>query len=129
MRTVLRLIVILPALLFLMIGLRWLVDPGTIAAETGVVLGEGVGRSSQIADFAAFFLTLGLCILLGVVSQQPLWFYPPVLLLLLAAASRLLAWVLHDGAFTGGLILFEIVVAGLLLAAARAMPAKTEEGR
>jgi len=124
MRTVFRVIVVLPAILFLTIGLRWLVDPAAIATEIGVVLGEGVGRSSQIADFAAFFLTLGLCTLMGVISRQPLWFYPPVLLLLLAAVGRLLAWVLHDGAFTGASILIEVVVAGLLLAAARWVPEK-----
>ena len=87
MRTVFRVIVVLPAILFLTIGLRWLVDPTAIATEIGVVLGEGVGRSSQIADFAAFFLTLGLCILMGVIRRQSLWFYPPILLLLLAAVG------------------------------------------
>lgn len=122
MQKLFRIILALPAILFLAMGVRWLVDPAGMANQLGVVLGDGAGRTSQIADFGAFFLTLGLCILLGVVTQRRLWFYPAVLLLLLAAVGRLLAWVLHDGAFTGGPMVVEIVVAALLLAAARWLP-------
>ena len=117
-----KVIVVLPAVLFVIMGVRWLVDPGGIAPEFGFVLGDGVGRSSQVGDFAAFFLTMGVCILLGVVSGRRVWYYPPVMLLLIAATGRFLAWVLHDAAFAGGMIAFEILVAALLLVASRWLP-------
>lgn len=119
---VLKIVLILVAVLFVFMGMRWLVDPSGIAPEFGFLLGEGLGRSSQIGDFAAFFLTMGLCILLGVVNRQPIWFYPPAMLLLLAAVGRLLAWVLHDAAFAGSMIGFEVGVGLLMLAGSRWLP-------
>lgn len=59
MNQVLRVIVALPAILFVVTGLRWLVAPEPVAAEFGMPLLDGVGRSSQIGDMSAFFLTLG----------------------------------------------------------------------
>lgn len=109
----------LPGVLFIVMGIRWLVDPASIAGDLGLVLADGLGRSSMIGDFAAFFLTVGLCALLGVVTAQRVWFYPPAMLLLLAATGRVLAWALHDAAFAGGPILFEVGVSALLLAAAQ----------
>ncbi|MGI9295501.1 MAG: hypothetical protein ACR2PS_16095 [Pseudomonadales bacterium] len=122
MKTVLKVVVVLPAVLFIIMGVRWLVDPGGIAPEFGFVLGDGIGRSSQVGDFAAFFLTLGVCVLLGVVNRRRVWYYPPIMLLLLAATGRVLAWTSHDAAFAGGMIVFEVGVAALLLAASRWLP-------
>ena len=122
MKTVLKIIVGLPAVLFVVMGLRWLVAPADIAPEFGFVLGDGLGRSSQVGDFAAFFLTLGVCILMALVSGRRLWYYPPAMLLLLAAIGRILAWTLHDATFAGDMIVFEIAVAALLLAASRWLP-------
>ena len=119
MKSILKVFLVTPAVLFIVMGVRWLVDPGGIAPEFGFLLGDGAGRSSQVGDFAAFFLTMGICILLGVVSGHHVWFYPPVMLLLLAAAGRVLAWAVHDAAFAGSAIAFEVLVAALLLAGAR----------
>ena len=78
-----------------------------------------MGRSSQIGDFASFFLTLGLCILIGVVSERRVWFYPAAMLLLIAATGRVVAWSVHEAALAVGPILFEVVVGGLILFASR----------
>jgi len=118
-KTILKVVVLLPGVLFVVMGVRWLVAPTGIASELGFALADGIGRSSQIGDFGAFFLTAGTCILIGVVSGTRAWFYPPAMLLLLAATGRVLAWVLHDAAFAGGMILFEIAVGLLLLAGSR----------
>jgi hypothetical protein len=122
MKLVLKIIVLLPALLFLVMGLCWLVDPSGIAPEFGFALADGLGRSSQIGDFASFFLTLALCILLGVGTGRNLWFYPPAMLLLLAATGRVLAWAMHDASFATGMIAVEVVVPLLLFAAIRWLP-------
>ena len=109
----------LPALLFIVMGLRWLVDPGGIATELGLTVETGLGLSTQIGDLAAFFLVAGLCIVIGLVSAERIWFYPVVMLLLIAALGRTIAWTLHGAMFAPQLIMFEIVVALLLQTASK----------
>ena len=127
MKIVLKVAIGLPAVLFIVMGLRWLVAPLGIAPELGFDLADGIGRSSQIGDFAAFFLTVGICTLLGIVSDNRVWFYPPLMLLGLAALGRLLAWLLHDAALATGMILFEIIVSLMLLGACRWLGAAAQE--
>lgn len=119
MNKVISVLVILAAILFIVNGLRWLVDPGGIVAMFGLELATGIGLSSQVGDMSAFFLTLGICMLLGLVNKEPLWFYPAMLLLGLTAMGRILAWLVHDAALATGLIIPEILVTLLLWVAAR----------
>lgn len=118
MNKILGLLVLLPAILFVVTGLRWLVDPAGVAPEFGLVLGEGLGLSSQVGDMSGFFLTLGICMLMALVSGRRTWYYPPALLLLLTAVGRVIAWLLHDAALAQQ-IGVEIVVAVILLVASR----------
>ena len=60
MNKVLKLLVLLPAILFLVTGIRWLVAPAEIAPNFGLTLAGGIGLSSQIGDMAGFFLVLSL---------------------------------------------------------------------
>lgn len=119
MKRIGKVILVLSAVLFLVVGLRWLVNPDGIAPGFGVVLGDGLGRSTQVGIFSAFFLALGLCILMALVSGRRIWYYPPAMLLLLTATGRLLSWVVHNAAFALGMIGIEVVVAALLLTASR----------
>lgn len=119
MNKILTVVVGLFGLMFLLIGLRWLVDPSGAAGQLGMPLLDDVGRSTQIGDFAAFFLTLGGLILLAVVTSQRLWYYPAAMLLGIAALGRLLAWAVHDAALALNLIAPEVVIAAVLLLAAR----------
>lgn len=116
------LIVMLPGLLFIVLGLRWLVDPTGAAPTLGLSLQTGLGLSSQVGDLAAFFLVAGLSILIAVVTRVRTWFYPPVMLLLIAATGRLVAWTAHGASFALQQIVFELVVAVLLLIASRYLP-------
>ena len=118
MNKILGVLVLLPAILFVVTGLRWLVDPAGVAPEFGLVLGEGLGLSSQVGDMSSFFLTLGICMLVALVSGRRAWYYPPILLLLLAAVGRVVAWLLYDAALAPQIGL-EILVAVILLVAAR----------
>ena len=122
MNKVLKVLVLLFAILFLVTGLRWLVAPGGVAPMFGLTLAEGVGLSSQVGDMSAFFLTLGICMLVALVSGQRSWYYPPVMLLLLTAVGRLIAWLFHDAALAPDLIGLEILVAAVLLVASRRLP-------
>ena len=124
MNIVLRAIVLLCGLLFIVTGLRWLLAPAGVAPELGLVLSTGVGLSSQIGDMSAFFLTLGVCILMGLTTQRVIWYYPPIILLSLTAVGRVLAWLLHDAALATDLIAPEVIVALILLIASRRLPAQ-----
>lgn len=123
MNVALRAIVLLCGVLFIITGLRWLLAPAGVAPEFGLVLSTGVGLSSQIGDMSAFFLTLGVCILMGLITQRAIWYYPPIILLSLTAVGRLLAWLLHDAALAMNLIAPEVIVALILLIALRRIPA------
>tara|TARA_B110000967_G_C18644751_1_gene440309 strand:- start:59 stop:445 length:387 start_codon:yes stop_codon:yes gene_type:complete len=123
-KKILSTVVALPAILFVVMGLRWLVNPGGIAPELGLTIESGVGLSTQIGDLSAFFLTIGLCILTALVTGRRTWFYPPIVLLLITAVGRIVAWLVHDAALALSLIAPEIVIAMLLLVAAKILPEK-----
>ena len=55
-RRVLMTLLTLAAILFVTMGLRWLVNPLGIAPDLGLALQSGLGLSSQIGDFSAFFV-------------------------------------------------------------------------
>jgi hypothetical protein len=124
MITLLKILVLLPGVAFLVTGLRWLVAPAGVAPEFGLSLASGIGLSSQIGDMSAFFLTLGICILMGLVTGRKVWYYPAMMLLALTALGRTLAWLLHDAALATSLIAPEVIVALLLFFAARHLPDK-----
>jgi hypothetical protein len=119
MNIALRAIVLLCGVLFIVTGLRWLLAPAGVAPEFGLALSTGVGLSSQIGDMSAFFLTLGVSILMGLTTGRAIWYYPPMILLSLTAVGRILAWLLHDAALATGLIAPEVIVALILLIASR----------
>lgn len=125
MTTLVRILVLLPGVLFLVTGLRWLLAPAAVAPEFGLMLGSGTGLSSQIGDMSAFFLTLAVCILMGLTTQRSIWYYPPIILLSLTATGRILAWLLHDAALATILIVPEVVVALILLFASRYLPERS----
>ena len=122
--TAIKLLVLLFGILFLVTGLRWLLAPAGIAPDFGLALGSGIGLSSQVGDMSAFFLTLGVCILMGLTTQRSVWYYPPIMLLSLTAAGRVLAWLIHDAALATHLIAPEVVVSLVLLFASRRLPSR-----
>lgn len=117
MNKVFKLLVLLPAILFMATGIRWLVAPAGIAPDFGLTLAEGVGRSSQVGDMASYFLTLGSCMLIALISERRTWFYPPMMLLALTALGRIVAWLWHDASLAVSHITVELLVALVLLLA------------
>ena len=117
MKALFRVLVALPAILFVVTGLRWAVDPTGAATGLGMTLMEGVGLSSQIGDLAAFFLGMGIMMLIALISAKRSWFQAPALLLTLTAVFRLLAWLVHDAALALDMIIVELVVATVLILA------------
>lgn len=119
MRMVLRILVTVLSILFIVNGVRWLVDPSGIAPMFGLTLDQGVGLSSQVGDMAGFFLTLGSCALIGMISGQRIWFYPAIMLLGITATGRILAFLIHDATLATQMIGIEVIAAIVLFAASR----------
>ena len=115
----LKLLVLLPAVLFIVTGIRWLVAPAGIAPSFGMTLAEGAGLSTQVGDLAGFFLNLGSCMLIALITERRSWFYPPIMLLGYTAIGRVLAWLIHDATLVVGSIVVELVVAVILFVASR----------
>ena len=99
---------------FLLMGLRWIIDPSSAAASLSMPLLEGAGLSTQIGDVGSFFITIGAMTLIGVIKQKRHWLYAPSMLLLVAALYRVLSTVLYGAAFAFSPIAIEIIV-GLFL--------------
>ena len=99
---------------FLLMGLRWIIDPSSAAASLSMPLLEGAGLSTQIGDVGSFFITIGAMTLIGVIKQKRHWLYAPSMLLLVAALYRVLSTLLHGAAFALPSITIEIIV-GLFL--------------
>ena len=110
------------SIFFIVLGIRWLVDPSASAIGLGLAPQVGLGLSSQVGDLSAFFLVTGLGILFGLASGNRLWYYPSVMLLLAAAIGRTIAWLFHDAAFAPLLIATEIGVGLLLVFASKTLP-------
>lgn len=107
--------VALLGVLFLTTGLRWLVAPEGVAAQLGMPLLDGVGRSAQIGDMGAFFLALGLFVICALTTAKRVWFYPAIVLLGLAALSRTVAWLFHGAPLAVDVIVPEVLITLLLL--------------
>jgi len=117
-----KVLLVLLSVLFISIAMRWLVSPAGVASEFGFELAHGLGRSSQIADLFSFFLTASLCMLIGVVKNNRLWFFPPLFMFCLAFVGRLVAWLIHDAALAVPQLTVEFVCAAVLLVALRLFP-------
>lgn len=117
MNKLLTVLVGLAALVMVATGVRWMVDPSAAAAQLGMPLLEGIGRSSQVGDMTAFFLTTGILMLTALVTGRRSYFFAPALLLGLTAVARIVAWMVHDAALATHLIAPEVIIAVLLLLA------------
>jgi len=103
---------------FALQGVGWLVAPSWAAGALGMPVLDGLGRSTQFGDFAAFFLTLGLSILGGTRPGRARLLYFPAGLLGAAAFGRTVAWAIHGAAFAATFIAVEVVASLFLLATA-----------
>ena len=119
MRTTLRVLTILIGIGFTLQGVGWLIAPERAAASLGMAVLDGLGRSTQFGDFAAFFLTLGLSILAGTRPGHARRLYFPAALLGSAALCRTIAWAVHGAAFAATFILVEVATCALLVTVAR----------
>src|SRR5215470_16851087 len=105
----LRMVIIAMGAAFTLQGIAWLVVPERAAGGLGMPLLTGLARSTQIGDFAAFFLVLGMSIVVGIRHGRAPVHYFPAAMLGIAAVSRIFAWAVHGAAFAAAFIAIEIV--------------------
>lgn len=115
----LRLVPIAVGVGFVLQGLGWIVAPERTAASLGMPLLDGLGRSTQVGDFAAFFLAAGATMLAGSRPGQSRLLFVPAGMLAAAAVVRTLAWLVHGAAFAATFIAVEVIAAAVLMTAAR----------
>jgi len=113
------LLILLPGIMFLVTGLRWLVDPALAASVVMMpLLVDGVGLSSQIGDIGGLFLAMGLMILFALTSGNGEWLKPVALLLTCIAFYRLVAFFVHAADLVPQMIVIELGLAAWLYFAA-----------
>ena len=105
----------IPAVIFLIIGIFWVLQPGIMAENFGMVLSSGLGLSSQVGDLGSYFISSALMIFYGIYKNNTHWFYPPVLIMLLTALFRTLSTVIHGAPFAVDMIGSEIIFSAILI--------------
>ncbi len=93
--TILRIILIFPALLMLYTAMGWLFNPQETAAGFHMALNDGPGGNTQIGDITGFFFTIGIVMLLGIWKQKVEYLYCACIGLLGVALWRILAQMLY----------------------------------
>lgn len=120
----LRMIVTLLGAFFALQGLGFLVAPQRAVESLGMPLLDGVARSTQLGDFAAFFLVAGLGILYGSRPGNARALLFPAALIGGAAVTRTLAWLLQGADFAAMFIAVEVITGVILYRAANTIDAR-----
>jgi hypothetical protein len=128
MKNVLRAASGLFGLLFLMSALQWIVDPASAAGGLGMPLLEGVGRSTQIGDIGALFVTAAVLILAGAWRENATLLRAAALLLGSAAVLRTVAWLAHGAAFVPVAVGAEVSATAVLLGTAWQFSSSSSSG-
>jgi hypothetical protein len=103
-----RILSLLPAILFLNMAYGWITNPSEAAKGLGMPLLDDIGRSTQIGDFSAFFIGVGLFSLLGALTNKVTYIYCAIIILLSAAIMRIVSWQIHEAEFASFFIGVEI---------------------
>ena len=109
-------------ILFIAIGLLWVISPYEAGANFGILeISEGLGRSSLIGDVGSYFFCIGLMMILAAYTLRSIWFYAPAMLLAVTALFRVISWAAHDATFATQFIIIEILLITLLLVTSKRM--------
>ena len=112
-------------ILFIAIGLLWVISPYEAGANFGILeISEGLGRSSLIGDVGSYFFCIGLMMILAAYTLRSIWFYAPAMLLAVTALFRVISWAAHDATFATQFIIIEILLITLLLVTSKRMSSR-----
>ena len=116
---------VINGILFIGIGLLWVISPYEAGANFGILeISEGLGRSSLIGDVGSYFFCIGLMMILAAYTLRSIWFYAPAMLLAVTALFRVISWAAHDATFATQFIIIEILIITLLLVTSKRMSSR-----
>lgn len=108
------------AILFGFLGIRSMTNPDRAAAFFGYAFPDsGLGLSSLSGHSASWALTIAVCLALGLVRKERVWFYPAMMLFGFFALGRIAATLLHGAPVHPERLVPELVFVALLYLAAR----------
>ena len=110
-----RVLSFLPGLLFLSNAYTWVTNPLEASNGLGMQYLEGIGRSTQIGDFSAFFIGVGIFCLLGSIFKNITFLISAVIILFSAAIMRIVAWQIYNADFATIFISVEIIASIMIL--------------
>ena len=110
-----RVLSFLPGLLFLSNAYTWITNPSAASNSLGMQYLEGIGRSTQIGDFSAFFIGVGIFCLLGSIFKNISFLISAVIILFSAAIMRIIAWQIYDADFAAMFIGVEIIASIMII--------------
>ena len=110
-----RVLSFLPGLLFLSNAYTWVTNPLAASNSLGMQYLEGIGRSTQIGDFSAFFIGVGIFCLLGSIFKNITFLISAVIILFSAAIMRIVAWQIYNADFATIFISVEIIASIMIL--------------
>ncbi|MEO1043579.1 MAG: hypothetical protein AAFX52_14955 [Pseudomonadota bacterium] len=111
---VLRTVLLIPAALFTITGIQWIVNPDGVASNFAMSMMESAGLGSQIAHEATYFLTMGVLIGVALLTRARHWFLAPAVMLVFTAFARLCATLLHEADPALGPLVLELLFGALL---------------
>lgn len=114
---IIRILAGLFSLFLLLMGVNWLLDPASAAEGLGMPLLDGIGRSTQIGDLAAFFFVGGAFGLVSVIKRNALLMLTPLALVGVTAVFRTIAWSSHGAALATEMIGGEVIMVVIFLLA------------
>lgn len=120
MNKALRIISILVGVLAFANAMQFAFAPARAAEGLGMPLLEGVAASTQLGDIGALFLAVAVLVGLAQRPGRGGLLVAPAILLGCAAVMRTLVFLTGHAPFAGRFIVPEVVMAGLLFAAAHA---------
>lgn len=116
---------VLLAILFGVLGIRTMTNPDRAAAFFGYEFPDsGLGLSSLTGHSASWALTIAVCLAIGLIRKERVWFYPPMMLFGFFALGRIAATLLHSAPAHPERLIPELAFAGLLYLASRQLPRK-----
>ena len=102
-------------MLFLSNAYTWVTNPLEASNGLGMQYLEGIGRSTQIGDFSAFFIGVGMFCLLGSIFKNITFLISAVIILFSAAVMRIVAWQIYNADFATIFISVEIIASIMIL--------------
>lgn len=108
-------------LVFVLIMLRWIVDPHGAAEALQMTLLDGPGRNSQLGDTTAYFTGLAVFALYGVWKEKRDFMIAAIVLIVAVAVFRVLGGLVHDAPTIWSFVVIEAVTAAIWTGYARTL--------